>query len=370
MTFATVHGGVLRALALAAVLLAPFAALADKGEDWSPERLIPEAPGRIKTDGNLRASGDDDHIRGEAFLRTPLIVGPDGYLLFEGRGLVGRYWDFDDETFYQGTLGLAWRQRLDAANAFGLNGYLDFGGYDGFAGQGSLGLEYENVDAAARSIRLGGNLYLPFADYTEERDRARAPRLGADLYAGLGRQWGEHRLEGFVTGFHYFETDEAEPLWGGTAELEWRYEGFALLPEGSHFYLKGGVRYDSFEDDVSPLFGIGVSLALNPRPTTRDRVAEVRRNIAFGSAFVPIDYKPLPPAAPPAPTDCGPGNAPYDEAVGAQFMLDDGTGTPPHSAPPGTTILDILGIAAVTSPPTRTASISSPPPTRRPSAGH
>ncbi len=321
-----------RAPLAAGLLLLPLAAMAQTVPGgFSPERLLPEDGQQVQSDLNLRGRGSDDDINGSAFLRTPLWQGEASYLMLQGEGSLNNEWDHG-ETQWGGSLGLIWRQGLDLNDAVGVNAFVDLGEAQGFAGQGSLGLEYEHLGAKGTSYRAGGNAYVPFEDYTEDFDRGRAPRLGGDLYLGVGQDHGEHRFEGFLTGFHYAETDTAKPLWGATGEMEYRYSGFDFLPTGSHLYASMGARWDTIDREVSPLFGVGLTIAFW-NDEQHERVAEVRRNLAYGSPFVPIDYK---------DQACQIGDVPKEQAVDLFAYLNDGDMTFGELVPAGTSIASYL----------------------------
>jgi len=316
----------------------------------SPERLIPEDDQAVQTDGGLRAQGSDDEVVGSLTLRTPLWQEDDWYLMLQGDGYIAR--DLDaDQGYWGGDLGLILRQAIDPNDAWGVNAFVDLGHFDGFGGQGSIGLEYEHLGARGTSYRAGANAYIPFADYSEDRDRARGPRLGGDFYLGVGQDHGWHRLEGFVTAFHYAETDEARALWGVAGEAEYRYSGFDFLPDGSHLYAKLGVRWDTIDDELSPLFGVGITIAFWD-DGEHERVAEIRRNIAYGTAFVPFEYKPRTASTPGAQEPdlgCGPGNLPFADAQLRSLLLDDGDLTPNEELPIASfpTVASIVGQPAI-----------------------
>ncbi len=318
-------------------------------DGFSPERLIPEDGQQVQSDLNLRGRGSDNEITGSGFLRTPLWQGEDAYLMLQGEGFVGS--DFDsDTTYWGGNAGLILRHALDDNDAWGINAFVDLGDFQGFGGQGSLGLEYEHLGAKGTSYRAGGNAYVPFEDYSQDRDRARGPRLGGDLYLGVGQDHGWHRLEGFLTGFGYAETDKAEALWGVSGQVEYRYSGFDFLPTGSHLYASMGARWDSIDEAVAPLFGVGLTIAFWS-DERHERVAEVRRNIAYGTAFVPFKYKPLPAAGggPGLPDlGCGPGNAPFaDQLDAGPIPINNGMAPLGENFPEGTPIQQIVGNAPV-----------------------
>ncbi len=331
------HWGIRRVLCAAGLALLPAAATAQTLPDgYSPERLLPEKGQQVQSDINLRGQGSDDEIGGSAFLRTPLWQGESSYLMLQGEGSLHNEWD-RGETQWGGTLGLIWRQGLDLDDAVGLNAFVDLGEAQGFAGQGSVGLEYEHLGARGTSYRAGSNLYLPFADYTEDYDRGRAPRLGGDFYLGVGQDHGPHRVEGFLTGFHYLETEAAKPLWGVTGQMEYRYAGLDFLPTGSHLYASLGARWDTIEDDISPLFGVGISITFWD-DGQHERVAEVRRNLAYGSPFVPIDYK---------DQQCAAGDVPKEMAVNLSTYLTDGDMDFGEIFPGGTAVPGLLPPGAI-----------------------
>ena len=322
-----------QAAAVASLLLLPAAAPAQTVPGgYSPERLMPEGGQAVQSDGNLRGRGSDDEITGSGYLRAPLWQGEDAYLMLQGEAFAGHAFDDEDRGYWGGAAGLIWRQGLTPTDAWGMNAFVDLGSSQGFAGQGSLGLEYEHLGARGTSYRGGGNLYVPFQDYTEARERGRAPRLGGDLYLGVGQDHGWHRLEGFVTGFHYAETVEAEGLWGVSGELEYRYAGLDFLPTGSHLYASLGARWDTIDGEVSPLFGVGLSVAFWD-DGGHERVADVRRNIAYGSPFVPIDYK---------ASGCQAGDVPFEQAVDLETVLSDYDQDFGEQYPPGTPVAQVI----------------------------
>ncbi len=292
---------------------------------YFPERLMPEDGAPIQSDGKLTGSGTDEHANVTLTGRTPLYQGHGLYLMLQGDGQ-GTWFDQGDDQAWGGDVGLILRGALDPNNAWGVNAFVDLGSEGAFAGQGSVGLEYEYVSDGGMSLRAGGNAYIPFQDYTANEDFLRAPRLGGDLYLGIGQDIRWHRLELFVTGFHYTETDDVESLSGMTVEAEWRYGGLDFLPPGSHLYVAMGGRWDTLDHDISPIGRIGIAFPLG-NDGSQDRVAEIRRNIAFGSAFVPLQRKPKAGAGS-DPTDlgCGPGNPSFEESFFAAVSLVDGGG--------------------------------------------
>lgn len=314
---------------------------------YSPERLMPEGGQAVQSDLNLRGEGNDEAVGGSGFLRTPLWQEEGWYLMLQGEALVGS--DLDGGgTHWGGNAGLILRQALGPADAWGLNAFVDLGRFDGFAGQGSLGLEYEHLGARGTSYRAGANAYLPFEDYSQDRDRSRAPRLGGDLYLGIGQDHGWHRLEGFLTGFHYAETDEVHGLWGVAGEVEYRYSGLDFLPTGSHLYASLGARWDTLDRELAPLLGIGITVAFW-NDAKHERVAEVRRNLAYGSAFVPLDRKSRTPGGTQlVDLGCGPGNSPFADQISTPaIFIDNGVPPPGENFPNGTPIGQIVGQAAV-----------------------
>ena len=333
----------LGAPAALSVALAMNAAAQTTPGDFSPERLIPEDAQAVQTDGAATAKGSDEEIIGNFRLRTPLLQTENGYLLLQGDGYLAQ--DFEnDQGFWGGDVGLILRRSLSPQDAWGINAFIDLGDYTGFAGQGSVGLEYEHLGSRGTSYRLGANAYIPFSDYSQDRDQKRAPRLGADAYIGIGQDHGWHRFEGFLTGFYYDSTAEAKSLYGVVGELEYRYSGFDALPEGSHFYASAGARYDSAESALSPLFGIGFTITLQD-DKAHERVAEVRRNIGFSSPFVPFEYR----ASKAASLDCGPGEPPADQQFVANLELTDHDGDPGELFAPANfpTLADITGLPAI-----------------------
>jgi hypothetical protein len=313
-------------LLLAVMLAGSATAQAGDRNGWDypyfPERLMPEADAPIQADGKLTGRGDDDSIGGTLMGRVPLYQAPDWYLMLQGDGHADWY-DQGDEQAWGADLGLILRGAFDANNAWGLNAFVDLGGEAAFAGQGSLGLEYEYVSDGGMSLRAGGNLYVPFRDYGGDADFLRAPRLGGDLYLGIGQDIRWHRLELFVTGFHYAETDEIEGLSGATVEAEWRYAGLDFLPDGSHLYVALGGRWDTLDSEISPIGRLGIAFPLG-NDGSKDRVAEIRRNIAYGSAFVPLKRKPKAAASDSSTADCGPGLPPRAEEFSARLDLENG----------------------------------------------
>ncbi len=309
------------------------AALAD---DISSEIFMPEGGRDITTDFNLRGTGDDERASGYLFLRTPLWQGEESYLLLQGEGrLHYESRGVGDGVGGDGGLGLILRHALGPRDAVGLNAFVDLGSLQGFAGQASVGLEYEHLTGDGLTLRAGGNLYLPFADYTDGRDRSAAPRLGGDGYLGLGKDFGEHRLDLFGGGFYYTGTDAAESLPGAFGEVVYRWEGLAdVMGPGAHLFASLGARWDRFDEGVSPTFGLGISLPLGAA-ADEDRVAELRRHLAFGSPFVPIDYKTAPAGGGPEDLGCGPGLPAPEQEVDVFLDLSN---APPESAP---TVLDL-----------------------------
>ena len=296
-------------LLLAVTLAGSATATAGDRNGWDypyfPERLMPEAGAPIQADGKLTGRGDDDAMGGTLMGRVPLHQAPDWYLMLQGDGHADWY-DQGDQQAWGADLGLILRGAFDANAAWGLNAFVDLGGEAAFAGQGSLGLEYEYVSDGGMSLRAGANAYVPFRDYGEDADFLRAPRLGGDLYLGIGQDLRWHRLELFVTGFHYAETDEVEGLSGGTVEAEWRYAGLDFLPDGSHLYVALGGRWDTLEREISPIGRLGIAFPLG-NDGSKDRVAEIRRNIAYGSAFVPLQRKTAASSGETAALTCAPG---------------------------------------------------------------
>lgn len=304
----------------------PAAAGDRNGWDYPyfPERLMPEDGAPIQADGKLTGTGNEDRIIGSLMGRAPLYQAPDWYLMLQGDGYVS-WFDGGDEHLWGGDVGLILRGALDPNNSWGANAFVDFGSEGEFAGQGSVGVEYEYVSDGGLSLRAGGNVYVPFRDYAADTDFLRAPRLGGDLYAGVGQDIRWHRLELFVNGFHYLETDEVEALSGVLVQGEYRYSGFDFLPDGSHLYVAAGVGWDTMEHELNPQVQVGIAFPFG-NDGSKDRVAEIKRNIGFGTAFVPLERK-VKNASGGTDLGCGPGMPAFESEVFFAVVLQDGLGT-------------------------------------------
>ncbi|MEQ9814171.1 MAG: hypothetical protein RLO50_15435 [Azospirillaceae bacterium] len=296
---------------------------------------MPDAGRGVAGDVNGRITGTEHEMAGRLFGRLPVLQERDWYLMLHGE----LDFSFDDDAFgndhYAATLGAIYRRAMTQQTAAGINVFVDLGEYgEQSMSQLSLGFETETVwpdeaEGESDSWHLGGNLYLPFEDYTETLP-ARAPQLGGDLYTGLGTDWDFQRLETTLTGFYYTDTDTAEAYYGGALDVAYRYYDLEdVLPVGSHLFAGVGLTYDNFHDDAELRGEVGLTITFDdgrddggdvPR---YERVAEVRRNLATGSPFIPVEPTPMwaSSAAPGAVgTDfgCGPGDAPF----GMDFQLD------------------------------------------------
>lgn len=183
--------------------------------------------------------------------------------------LGGEHVGADDYTL--GAAGPAFRIRLDPRHAVGAHVMLDLGAADGgddLLASVNLGFEYEaTFDPTAQgSLRLGVNGYAPFEGYGDASSLGtldRAPRLGADVYARLGRDlggaWDGARLDLTVAGFGYAAEDGVDALLGGRASLGLTVWGG--LPEGVAVSVEAGPRYanggdgDLGGDDAIDVFG-------------------------------------------------------------------------------------------------------------------
>ena len=305
---------------------APVAAGDRNGWDYPyfPERLMPEDGAPIQSDGKLTGTANDDSIIGSAMGRAPLYQAEDWYLMGQGDGYV-TWFDGGDERVWGGDAGLILRGAFDANNAWGVNAFIDFGSEGAFAGQGSVGVEYEHVSDGGMSLRAGGNIYVPFREYAADEDFLRAPRLGGDVYAGIGQDIRWHRLELFVSGFHYLETDEVEDLSGVLVQGEYRYSGLDFLPDGSHLYVAAGVGWDSLDQDLNPQVSVGIAFPFG-NDGSKDRVAEIKRNIGFGTAFVPLERK-VKKTSGGTDLGCGPGAPAFESSAFFAVILQDNQGS-------------------------------------------
>ncbi|MEQ9814173.1 MAG: hypothetical protein RLO50_15445 [Azospirillaceae bacterium] len=304
----------------------------------SPEHLMPDQGNRVAGDVNGRITGTEDEVAGRLFARLPVIDERDWYLMLHGELDFSLDGDEFGNDHYAATIGGIYRRALTERTAVGFNVFTDIGEYgDESQGQVSLGFEVETVwpDEAAGdtdSWFMGGNFYFPFEDYTADLP-ARAPRLGGDLYTGTGYDWDFQRLEATLTGFFYNHTDTAEDYYGGALDLGYRYYDLEdVLPVGSHLFAGVGVTYDNFHEDAEFRGEVGLTITFDdgrdgPSDVPRyERVAEVRRNIATGSPFIPVEPTPMwsTAAAGSSSADlgCGPGN--YGPVSGGLLGLSMG----------------------------------------------
>jgi len=320
----------------------------------SPEHLMPDQGNQVAGDVNGRITGTEDEVSGRLFGRLPLIDERDWYLMLHGELDFSLDGDRFGNDHYAATIGGIYRRALTERTAVGFNVFTDIGEYaEESQGQVSLGFEVETVwpDAAAGdtdSWFMGGNFYIPFEDYTADLP-ARAPRLGGDLYTGTGYDWDYQRLEATLTGFFYDDTDTAEDFYGGALDLGYRYYDLEdVLPIGSHLFAGVGMTYDNFHEEAEFRGEVGITITFDdgrdsPSDVPRyERVAEVRRNIATGSPFVPVEPTPMwataiSGEASDVDLGCGPG-MPYP---GFTTSFDT-TGLTP--IPPGTALIDVPGV--------------------------
>lgn len=164
--------------------------------------------------------------------------------------------------------GLVYRKRQDERHIYGLNAYIEGAkpaGSDSFMGLLSFGGEYEiRSQDQLGFTQIGGNLYIPFDDYTDTQTygrQAAAPRAGVDAYVSVGRSYDAFALRGTLAGFHYLETDSAFPLTGYRADAE--IELTKGLPPNMSVIGSIGLRDDNRRgSDPEVVVGVEVSVAL------------------------------------------------------------------------------------------------------------
>jgi hypothetical protein len=138
--------------------------------------------------------------------------------------------------------------------------------------------------------------------------------VAAVLLRGQDIRW----LELFVNGLHYLETDEVEGLSGVLVQ------GEDFLPDGSHLDLAAGVGWDPMDHDLNPQVSIGIAFPFG-NDVSKDRVAEIKRNIGFGTAFVPLERK-VKNASGSTDLGCGPGAPAFKSDVFSAVSLVDNLG--------------------------------------------
>jgi hypothetical protein len=255
-------------------------------------------------------------------------------------GAVRGHFSDDNMQNYSGHAGVVYRERVKENTMVGANAYVDTVN-DGQRtyNQASVGVEYEKRNPDNNSyVQAGANHYVPFDDYTN-RDRfgelGTAPRRGTDAYVSVGKDYDGYGFRGSVTAFHYNETRHAEPLSGARADLDVEYT--RNLPEGMRLHAGLGVRQDTMTGSkpaAEVTFGMTWTLGMNKLrkrdacevardgdeeakidctdqvqpagatvttktgqtvpndvPTRRVSLTPPRRNIAYGTPAVPIEYK-------------------------------------------------------------------------------
>jgi hypothetical protein len=222
--------------------------------------------------------------------------------------------------------GLLYRTEIAPGRVLGFNLYLDHGreaASDAWMTGASLGAEYQAALGNGWSfLQVGGNLYAPLGNYTDAAAfplATAAPRRGADLYVSYGRDDQDVGLWGTLTAFSYAEDGDVASLSGYRADLEVDFR--RGLPDGTSLRGKIGVRDDNRSDSgLDVVAGLTLDWTFGA-PTARrtvapdcaaeqddaagivscdtgrvssaasrgTRVERPRRNIAFGTPFVPLE---------------------------------------------------------------------------------
>lgn len=264
--------------------------------DPGPMHLMPDGGREVQADVNARIIADDDNVFARGFLRAPIMQRDFDYLMLQGEGTVSLDTDAGDD-FYILSAGLIYRRALTQATAMGLNAFVEAGETQNVDfGQVTLGWEAETVwpegEGEASSLMVGGNFYLPFEDYTGS-GLHQAPRVGADLFTSAGWQWDDSRIDTVLSGYYYADTMDAQSYYGAAGDVEYRYFP-DWMPQGSHLFALAGVNYDTLDEQAELRGRVGLSVGLDglgqdDGGDRYDRVADVRRNLATGSALVPIE---------------------------------------------------------------------------------
>lgn len=280
---------------------------------------------------------------------APLRQTENGYILYD----LGLLANIDDNQKVDGLFahaGLAYRFRSGENQTFGINGYIENGRADGTSEMltsFSLGGEYDLRFSEQNSfVQAGANAYFALDDYTDTTafgSLSSAPRDGFDVYGTYGQDHDGYGLSGTLTGFQYFETDFASELTGARADIGMTY--WAGLPEGMSIDGSLGVRTDNrANSDAQLVAGLGVNWTFGggngtvnstadcavvrnddgtstvdcgesvirnptgsittkdgqllndnvaPPPVQRVGLTAPRRNMAFGTPFTPIEYRPI-----------------------------------------------------------------------------
>lgn len=204
--------------------------------------------------------------------------------------------------------------------------------------QSSLGVEYEKRRADGRGfVQLGANGYKVLDDYTG-LCMGTAPRDGGDVYLSMGRDFKGTSLRGSLIGFEYAGTGSAESLSGYGIDFDVEYS--KNLPAGMVTTFGFGLRDDTRAgQDASAQIKLGLNWQLGKKGArsanddcaiTRDgngaprvdcadhvlhsngplmakdgalvaddvaeapavtQITRPRRNLGFGSPFVPVVAK-------------------------------------------------------------------------------
>jgi len=315
--------------------------------------LLPDDGQTAVGAGFLDLDGSEDGAQLSFGYFGPMSQSPSDLLMYD----IGVDATFDDEydlVGYGFTAGLFYRYSLAETSVLGFNAYVEGTRSDAdgeLLGQASVGAEYEyrpvDGDWFAQG---GGNYYRPFDDYTnvaEFGNLSAAPREGLDAYISVGRDFDGLSLRGSLIGFNYFDTPTALALTGYGLDTE--IETSRGLPDGMNVGVSLGLRTDSRDaSEPSAIFGVSLEYAFGgggrrvpdrdcalvrvegeqpqvdcgeavilmadgditgkedepvarPLPGPRGVIVDrPRRNLGFGSAFVPIEED-TPPEPQPEP---------------------------------------------------------------------
>ena len=257
--------------------------------------------------------GDGGMLGGRVF--APLAQDQRSTLMLD----LGGYTHFNDgfdETSWHGLAGIVWRQGLAQNALIGVNAYVDaVKPWDSEETMflGGLGAEFEHRFApgiGSAFLQLGANVYLPFADYTDDAnfgELTEVPRFGVDVFASIGKAIAGFGLRGTASAFSYEATDRAEALNGYAlqGDIEWRRG----LPDNATLIGTIGLREDDgISSDTEAFVGLKLSVLIGgpSRSGGIDRargagltpvtIEPARRHLGFGSPLTPAqEVSPCPP---------------------------------------------------------------------------
>jgi hypothetical protein len=224
----------------------------------------------------LRADTNDDYNVGRIGAGVTVRRTESGSVSLWADGYAGVAREDGQEDFTAGSVGVAYRRQRSEADSWGVHAFVDAGQFenaDDTFGQVSFGGDFARVfdPETNRTVRVGGNLYVPFDDYTDVTNYGvvdSAPLLGVDGFVEFGRDLTDRdmRLNLTLGAFDYFSGEDSEDLRGGFASAGLAYS--SGLPEGLTASGEVGVRFanggDGFlnqDGDVSPFFGAQLSYA-------------------------------------------------------------------------------------------------------------